>query len=195
MLAVLFEVRPKSEGYDAYLSLAANLRPVLDRAPGFLFIDRFRNLRDPAVILSYQHWTDEAALKQWRNVTEHDAAQHAGRGKLFEDYRLRIAEMVDAPAFESTSAAPHVVIVASRGAACDEATDAFESIYNPGRFVSLFDAPDLRAAQALAENAIAPAGTIEDRHVCAIVRDYGMFARDQAPADLRARHDHLVHGR
>lgn len=193
MLAVLFEVRPKPEGYEPYLAIAANLRPVLDATPGCLFIDRFRNLSDPAVILSHQFWQDEAALARWRNVPEHRKAQQAGRSKLFADYRLRIAEVVDETA-GNDKRVPHVAIVASSEAPCTAATDTFESIYNPGRFLSLFDAADRSGAWALAEKAVAPGGTIATRRVCAVVRDYGMFAREQAPSDLRARHDHLAHG-
>lgn len=193
MLAVLFEVRPKPEGYEPYLAIAAGLRPVLDTMPGLRFIDRFRNRRDPAVILSHQWWDDEAALAQWRNVPEHQKAQRAGRDSLFADYRLRIAEAVEAGA-SGQPAAAHVVIVASAGAPCENATDTFESIYTPGRFLSLFDAPRFDQALALAERAAAPSAAVESRRVCRIVRDYGMFARAQAPADLRARHDPPAHG-
>lgn len=192
MLAVLFEVRPKPEGYEPYLAIAAALRPVLDTMPGLRSIDRFRNLRDPAVILSHQWWDDEAALAQWRNVAEHQKAQRAGRDRLFADYRLRIGEEVEGAGAHPD--APHVAIVASTGAACVGATDAFESIYTPGRFLSLFDGLRFDEARTSAESAAVPQGAIESRRVCRIVRDYGMFARDQAPADLRARHDSPAHG-
>ena len=39
-------------------------------------------------------WRDEEAVKAWRNTQEHRQAQRAGRGGIFSDYRLRIAQVI-----------------------------------------------------------------------------------------------------
>lgn len=91
MIAVLFEGWPgKGEG-DAYLELAAQLRPLLDGVPGFISVERFRSLAEPDKLLSLSFWEDEAAVAAWRNGPEHRAAQARGRAGVFRDYRLRIA--------------------------------------------------------------------------------------------------------
>ncbi len=59
-----------------------------------MFIDRFRSLTRPRVVLSHSHWRDEASLAAWRSDSKHHAAQVAGRQQHFEDYRLRIAQLV-----------------------------------------------------------------------------------------------------
>src|ERR1700730_3294268 len=94
MLALLFEVTPKRDGYQRYLDIAAALRPALDKHDGFLFFDRYRNLSKAETILSHSLWRDEASLAAWRTFEQHHHAQVAGREHVFEDYRLRIADVV-----------------------------------------------------------------------------------------------------
>jgi len=94
MIAVIFEVEPAEGRRDAYLSIAANLRPLLDGIDGFISIERFQSLVNPKRILSLSFWRDEEAVKEWRNTEEHRQAQQAGRGGIFAGYRLRIAHVV-----------------------------------------------------------------------------------------------------
>lgn len=114
MIAVIFEVTPSAEGRERYLSLAADLKPLLAEIDGFISIERFQSLTDPTRLLSLSFWRDEDAVRRWRELERHRAAQSAGRDGVFTDYRLRVA---------------------------------------------------------------------------AVLRDYGLNERDQAPADSRARHD------
>ncbi|MER9404854.1 antibiotic biosynthesis monooxygenase [Mesorhizobium caraganae] len=94
MIAVIFEVQPAEGKRDAYLGIAAELRPLLDGIDGFVSIERFQSLVDPNRILSLSFWRDEEAVKAWRNTEEHRQAQKAGRGGIFAGYRLRIAHVV-----------------------------------------------------------------------------------------------------
>src|SRR4051794_13613540 len=94
MIAVIFEVFPAVGQRDDYLSMAAAMRPLLDKADGFISIERFESLYTPGKLLSLQFWRDEESLSQWRNVGEHRAAQQLGRNAMFDDYRLRIAAVI-----------------------------------------------------------------------------------------------------
>ena len=94
MIAVIFEVMPHPERKQAYLDRAAALRPLLEGIDGFISVERFQSLADPGKLLSLSFFRDEAALRQWRNLEDHRAAQQAGRGGLFADYRLRIAGVI-----------------------------------------------------------------------------------------------------
>lgn len=94
MIAVIFEVEPAEGKRDAYLGIAANLRPLLDGIDGFISVERFQSLTDPKRVLSLSFWRDEEAVKAWRNTEEHRQAQQAGRGGIFAGYRLRIAHVV-----------------------------------------------------------------------------------------------------
>ena len=67
MMAVIFEVQPAPGQQDAYLGAAAALRPLLEQIDGFISIERFESLSAP---------------------------QKAGRERIFDNYRLRVAAVV-----------------------------------------------------------------------------------------------------
>lgn len=94
MIAVIFEVEPASEGMARYLDIAAGLRPRLEAMDGFISVERFESLAQPGKLLSLSFWRDEAAVARWRNEAHHRASQEEGRGGVFRDYRLRVAEVV-----------------------------------------------------------------------------------------------------
>ncbi|MEL7464941.1 MAG: antibiotic biosynthesis monooxygenase [Pseudomonadota bacterium] len=94
MIAVIFEVLPKSDQKDAYLSMAAEMKALVDQIDGFISVERFESLTTPGKLLSLSFWRDEAALDEWRRLTRHRAAQKAGREIMFDDYRLRVAAVV-----------------------------------------------------------------------------------------------------
>ncbi len=94
MFAVIFEVLPEPERRQEYLDLAAALRPELEKLDGFISIERFSSLTEEGKLLSLSFWRDEAAVAAWREHPEHRAAQARGRGGIFRNYRLRVAEIV-----------------------------------------------------------------------------------------------------
>ncbi len=91
MIAVIFEVRPAEGERQHYLDLAAALRADLERADGFISVERFQSLTDPGKLLSLSFWRDEEAVRAWRNRPPHRATQAKGRAGVFADYRLRVA--------------------------------------------------------------------------------------------------------
>ncbi len=93
LIAVIFEVWPREGQREAYLKRAAALRPLLDDIPGFVSVERFESLTEPGKLLSVSVFEDEEALRHWRNLPDHRAAQAAGRGRHFADYRLRVTEV------------------------------------------------------------------------------------------------------
>ena len=94
MIAVIFEVEPAEGRRDAYLGIAAELRPLLDDIDGFISIERFQSLVDPKRVLSLSFWRDEEAVKAWRNLEAHRATQERGREEIFADYSLNVAQVV-----------------------------------------------------------------------------------------------------
>lgn len=94
MIAVIFEVWPKTGHQQEYLDIAAGLRPLLDGIEGFISIERFESLYHPGKILSLSFWRDEKAIEEWRKLEPHREAQRRGRSEVFEDYRLRVAGVI-----------------------------------------------------------------------------------------------------
>lgn len=94
MIAVIFEVEPAEGKRDAYLDIAAAMRPLVDEVEGFLGVERFESLTTPGKLLSLSFFEDEAAVERWRTLTAHRGAQSKGRGGVFADYRLRVAHVI-----------------------------------------------------------------------------------------------------
>ena len=107
MIAVIFEVEPTSEGRDEYLSIAAELKPLLDHIDGFISIERFESLATPGKVLALSFWRDEEAVREWRQLEAHRGAQRKGRQELFKDYRLRIASVIRDYGMDSRDEAPY----------------------------------------------------------------------------------------
>jgi heme-degrading monooxygenase HmoA len=94
MIAVIFEVVPYMGERHRYLDLAGSLRAELEQIDGFISIERFESLTMRGKILSLSFWRDEQAVKAWRTVEAHRAAQRQGRAEIFADYRLRIGHVL-----------------------------------------------------------------------------------------------------
>lgn len=93
MFVVVFEVQPKPGREQEYLDLAASLRPEVEQIEGFISVERFQSLATPGKLVSISYWQDEAAVKRWREHTRHHLAQLTGRGQIFADYRITVAEV------------------------------------------------------------------------------------------------------
>ncbi len=94
MIAVIFEVWPDPKHRDAYLDIAAELRPLLESIDGFVSVERFESLSETGKMLSLSFFEDEAAVMAWRNTLEHRKAQALGRQGYFLEYRLRVCDVL-----------------------------------------------------------------------------------------------------
>lgn len=106
MMAVIFELWPAEGRAQEYFSLAAALRSDLEKIDGFVSIERFESLTTPGKFLSLSFWRDEDAIRRWRNLEAHRAAQAKGRGGIFADYRLRVASVMRDYGMKERKAAP-----------------------------------------------------------------------------------------
>ncbi len=90
MIGIIFEVWPKAEYKEDYLSLAAEMRSLLEEIDGFVSVERFESLTEPGKLLSISFFEDEEAVARWRNTIEHRKAQALGRNQFFGKYRIRV---------------------------------------------------------------------------------------------------------
>jgi heme-degrading monooxygenase HmoA len=93
VFAVLFEVHPYTEQWDAYLGYAKMLRPDLEAINGFVDNIRYRSLTRPGWILSLSSWRNEKALVRWRTLVRHHEVQVKGRSEVLADYHLRVGQV------------------------------------------------------------------------------------------------------
>jgi len=202
MFVVLFEVWPKPERWDEYLEIARLLRPELEQIEGFIDNERFRRIGDESGLLSLSTWRDEKALIRWRtNALHYTRGQVPGRFEIFNDYRLRVGEVIadtHPPAgleprptrldLTEVGVAKVVTITETLSPAPDAATTSppppamgdpveqarFESIYQPGKHLLLMSWRDTPP-----ETPALPEG-VRYRQV-RVIREYGMRDRREAP--------------
>jgi heme-degrading monooxygenase HmoA len=106
MIAVIFEAIPADGQLERYLDIAARLKPELSKIDGFISIERFQSLTTPGKVLSLSFWADEKAVEQWRNLEMHRKAQAVGRSSVFNDYHLRIGNIVRDYSMNNRAEAP-----------------------------------------------------------------------------------------
>ncbi|SHH54488.1 antibiotic biosynthesis monooxygenase family protein [Marivita hallyeonensis] len=94
MIAIIFEVMPAEGQKDAYLDIAAAMRPMVEEVDGFISVERFQSLTNPDKLLSISFFEDEEAVLRWRKLAAHRNAQSKGRNGVFSDYRLRVAHVL-----------------------------------------------------------------------------------------------------
>ena len=94
MIAVIFEFTPAKGRFPEYLELVGQLKADLDKADGFISLERFESITNPGKFVSLQFWRDEEAVRKWRNLQKHREAQKKGRAGIFASYRLRIASVL-----------------------------------------------------------------------------------------------------
>ena len=164
MISQFFEVQIKEGHANRYLDLAAALKPELVAMGGCLFIDRFKSLTRPNLLLSYQIWQDEGSMVAWRVDAHHHRVQEIGREQVFSDYRIRIAQVIHEarpgkPTWQPERRTPYndparrppTYVIATNQRTLDfrcrpnGESDAFESVYRPGQFAHLVDLPDYRS--------------------------------------------------
>ncbi|MCL4135136.1 UNVERIFIED_CONTAM: hypothetical protein GTU68_052765 [Idotea baltica] len=71
--------------------MADKMGELAAQQPGYLGIETTRDGDGLGITVSY--WADEAALKNWKAVSEHLFAQKMGREKWYDHYTLRVAKV------------------------------------------------------------------------------------------------------
>jgi heme-degrading monooxygenase HmoA len=106
MIAVIFEFTPAPGRFPEYMDLATGLRAELDKAEGFISIERFESINSPGRFVSISFWRDEESVRRWRTLQQHRDAQRQGRGGIFSSYRLRVSQVVRDYSLDERSQAP-----------------------------------------------------------------------------------------
>jgi heme-degrading monooxygenase HmoA len=88
--AVIFTAR-LAEDDHGYAEMAARMEELARTMPGYLGIESARNEDGFGITVSY--WQSEDAIVNWKQNAEHLVAQHTGRAKWYEDYKLNIAKV------------------------------------------------------------------------------------------------------
>src|SRR5438270_2503788 len=210
MFAVIFEVNPKPEKWEAYLGYAKLLRPELEQIDGFIDNERFSSLRRKGWLLSLSIWRDEKALIRWRTRARHHEVQQKGRTEVFGDYHLRVGEIIAdnrlpsgqvlrEQRFDETAAGAKLIALSE---ATPEGLPAEPDAGTIAARLGVLDTAhpglvDWDILESIVQpgkfilltswrDAVAAEGSLQGgpdiRHRCVrVIRDYGMFDRAEAP--------------
>jgi heme-degrading monooxygenase HmoA len=168
MIGLFFEVEPLPGHADRYFELAVHLRTELIKNPGLMFIDRYKSVDRPSIVLSHSWWADEAALIAWRQNSGHRAIQRAGRDHHFKDYRIRIGRLSEAatePPATRRVWATYLEGEPSRRPGGEQ----FKSVNREGQCLILSDEP------------LADPDLGSEQRIFEVIRDYTMYERAEAP--------------
>ncbi|MDA4844848.1 antibiotic biosynthesis monooxygenase family protein [Hoeflea poritis] len=94
MIVVIFESWPKPDKGQAYLEMGQRMMSLVEGFDGFISIERFESVVEPGKFVALSFWRDEAAVAAWRNVVEHRRIQDGSRKSIFDDYHMRVAEVI-----------------------------------------------------------------------------------------------------
>jgi heme-degrading monooxygenase HmoA len=106
MIAVIFEFTPADGRFSEYMDLVGTLKADLEKAEGFISLERFESITTKGKFVSLQFWRDEESVRKWRNLQKHRQAQAKGRAGIFESYRLRIAQVLRDYTMDERAQAP-----------------------------------------------------------------------------------------
>lgn len=190
MFAVIFEVSPQPASYQRYLDLAAALRPKLDAIDGFISIERFQGISVAGWILSLSFWRDEAALIRWRADGEHHAAQTEGRESIFTDYRIRVVRMIEGLDPTAVNDGAQAVVGLWEYPDIDPAAapsgKLYRSLTDANKHIALTDFSCVSDATNWQAHCATAGTSLEHLRCGAVLRDYGLCVRDQAPQSFPA---------
>jgi heme-degrading monooxygenase HmoA len=88
--AVIFTTQ-RTDVEAGYLQMAEQMEKLAATQPGYIGIDSTRDTVGRGITVSY--WRDEAAIINWKAVSEHMLAQKLGRSRWYEYYTLRVAKV------------------------------------------------------------------------------------------------------
>jgi len=81
----------RTEGERGYGRTADRMVELARAQQGFLGVESARGADGLGITVSY--WTDEEAIRSWREHAEHKLAQETGKRVWYADYELRVARV------------------------------------------------------------------------------------------------------
>lgn len=88
--AVIFTSQRTSDE-AGYASMAERMLETASQQPGYLGVESVRGPDGVGITVSY--WSTLEAIRAWKEVSEHRAAQELGRSKWYETYRVRVCRV------------------------------------------------------------------------------------------------------
>jgi heme-degrading monooxygenase HmoA len=95
--AVVFTSRRTTDDPDGYGAMMDAMAELASKQAGYLGVESARGPDGVGITVSY--WATEAAIRTWKAVAEHAAAQRLGRERWYDAYELRVCRVERAYGF------------------------------------------------------------------------------------------------
>ncbi len=95
--AVVFTSERTTEDPAGYAAMADAMEALASKQPGYLGIESARGPDGVGITVSY--WATMEAIRAWKAVAEHAAAQRLGRERWYGAYELRVCRVERAYGF------------------------------------------------------------------------------------------------
>jgi heme-degrading monooxygenase HmoA len=89
--AVIFASQRNERGDDGYEAMARAMFELAAKQPGYLGAEHARGADGFGITVAY--FTDEAAIRAWKENAEHRVAQRLGIERWYSRYQLRVAKV------------------------------------------------------------------------------------------------------
>jgi heme-degrading monooxygenase HmoA len=89
--AVIFTSKRTDVDAAGYAAMADAMAELAAKQPGYLGVESARGADGVGITVSY--WRDETAIKNWKAVSDHLAAQRLGRDRWYSHYETRVAKV------------------------------------------------------------------------------------------------------
>ena len=86
--AVIFTNHRNAKPNDGYDAMAEQMELLAAQQAGFLGIENARNEEGFGITVSY--WSNKEAIANWKQQTDHLAAQQRGKTDWYQAYRVRV---------------------------------------------------------------------------------------------------------
>ena len=88
----------RTSGDDGYEQTSEEMVSLAVSQPGYLGMESARDVDGLGITVSY--WSDEDAIRRWREHADHLTAQRAGRERWYRAYRIRVCRVEREYGFE-----------------------------------------------------------------------------------------------
>ncbi len=86
--AVIFSSSRHSKPNDGYGMMAEKMLTLAAQQPGFLGVETSRDEQGFGITVSY--WSNRDAITNWKQQTDHLAAQQQGQSEWYKEYHVRV---------------------------------------------------------------------------------------------------------
>ena len=107
-VAVVFSSRRSGADAEGYGAMAERMEELAREQPGYIGIESARNPDGAGITVSY--WATESDAAAWKQVSEHLAAQGAGRDRWYDSYRVRVATVTREYEWERPTTLVHLAM-------------------------------------------------------------------------------------